>query len=166
MPWVTVVIEGSGALAYEGVVAAFRRTLPGAVVVYDNGSTDGTAQRARAAGAHVITEHRPGKGAAVRRLFAEVDTDHRERPAGSHGKLSTYGDGLRILRRLLRLYGDFEPSLWFGLPGLVAALAGLAFFVPVLVELTRTDRVAPPARRCPPQMLAWKPELVDDVSGP
>ena len=36
-----------------------------AVIVVDNGSTDGTAQVARACGARVVTEPRPGYGAAV-----------------------------------------------------------------------------------------------------
>nr|MCW2728331.1 glycosyltransferase [Aeromicrobium sp.] len=35
------------------------------VIVVDNGSTDGTADVARSLGAHVVTENRPGYGAAV-----------------------------------------------------------------------------------------------------
>ncbi|MCL8250835.1 glycosyltransferase family 2 protein [Aeromicrobium fastidiosum] len=35
------------------------------VIVVDNGSTDGTADVARSLGAQVVTEHRPGYGAAV-----------------------------------------------------------------------------------------------------
>lgn len=58
------------------VVADFQRALPGAVVyVYDNASTDDTAQRAREAGAVVRREHRPGKGNVVRRMFADIDAD-------------------------------------------------------------------------------------------
>ncbi len=43
--------------------------------VYDNGSTDGTALRAAEAGAVVRFEPTPGKGAVVRRMFADVDAD-------------------------------------------------------------------------------------------
>ena len=58
------------------VVADFRAALPGATVyVYDNRSTDGTGDVARAAGAVVRREPRPGKGVVVRRMFAEVDAD-------------------------------------------------------------------------------------------
>ena len=58
------------------VVAGFRAALPDATVyVYDNGSTDDTAARAAAAGAVVRTEPIPGKGAVVRRMFADVDAD-------------------------------------------------------------------------------------------
>ena len=58
------------------VVADFQRALPDAsIYVCDNASTDETAARARAAGATVLVEPRPGKGNAVRRLFASVEAD-------------------------------------------------------------------------------------------
>jgi glycosyltransferase involved in cell wall biosynthesis len=58
------------------VVAAFRAQLPEAVIyVYDNNSTDRTAEVARAAGAEVRREIRQGKGHVVRRMFADVDAD-------------------------------------------------------------------------------------------
>ncbi len=58
------------------VVADFRAALPQAIVyVYDNGSTDATALAAKAAGAVVRTEVRPGKGGVVRRMLGEVDAD-------------------------------------------------------------------------------------------
>lgn len=58
------------------VVGDFRRALPNAAVyVYDNNSSDGTAGSARDAGAIVRTETRQGKGAVVRRMFADIDAD-------------------------------------------------------------------------------------------
>src|ERR1700687_5720548 len=58
------------------VVADFRAALPGAVVyVYDNVSTDRTADRAREAGAIVRPELRRGKGNVVRRMFADIEAD-------------------------------------------------------------------------------------------
>lgn len=57
-------------------IERFAAAMPGAEIwVCDNGSTDGTTDSASNAGAHVIYEARPGKGNAVRRLFAEVDAD-------------------------------------------------------------------------------------------
>ncbi|MEN9315787.1 MAG: hypothetical protein RIS35_2180, partial [Pseudomonadota bacterium] len=43
--------------------------------VCDNTSRDGTAQRAREAGAIVLVEKALGKGNAVRRLFADIEAD-------------------------------------------------------------------------------------------
>jgi hypothetical protein len=58
------------------VVRRFREVLPGATVyVFDNGSTDGTAEAARAAGARVIDEPRRGKGHVVQSMFRTVDAD-------------------------------------------------------------------------------------------
>lgn len=58
------------------VIADFRAALPGAdIYVFDNNSTDGTAQIARDAGAIVRTEIRQGKGHVVRRIFADVEAD-------------------------------------------------------------------------------------------
>jgi glycosyltransferase involved in cell wall biosynthesis len=58
------------------VVTDFARALPGCLVyVYDNASTDRTAELARASGAIVRSEPIPGKGGVVRRMFAEIDAD-------------------------------------------------------------------------------------------
>lgn len=58
------------------VVADFRAALPGATIhVYDNNSTDRTAEVARAAGAIVRNETLQGKGNVVRRMFADVEAD-------------------------------------------------------------------------------------------
>ncbi|MET0181493.1 MAG: glycosyltransferase family 2 protein [Caulobacterales bacterium] len=57
-------------------VAAFRAALPQAdVFVYDNASTDKTADIAREAGAEVRLEPLKGKGNVVRRMFADVEAD-------------------------------------------------------------------------------------------
>lgn len=58
------------------VVSDFRAALPEAVIyVYDNASTDGTADIAAAAGAVVRREPRRGKGNVVRSMFRDVDAD-------------------------------------------------------------------------------------------
>ncbi|MCR5249990.1 MAG: glycosyltransferase family 2 protein [Lachnospiraceae bacterium] len=56
------------------VVRDAKKALPDAVVyVYDNNSTDATAERAREAGAVVRRESRQGKGFVMRRMFREID---------------------------------------------------------------------------------------------
>ena len=64
------------AAAIGQTIADFRAALPGATIyVYDNNSSDGTAEIARAAGAVVRTELMQGKGHVVRRMFADVEAD-------------------------------------------------------------------------------------------
>lgn len=60
----------------EKVVKDFRSALPEAVVyVYDNNSTDGTADIASSAGAVVRHEYKQGKGNVIRRMFREIDAE-------------------------------------------------------------------------------------------
>lgn len=57
-------------------IAGFRASLPSAVIyVYDNNSSDNTAEVARRSGAIVRFERMQGKGHVVRRMFADVDAD-------------------------------------------------------------------------------------------
>ncbi len=62
--------------AVAKVVTDLRQSVPTMTVyVYDNASTDRTAERASQAGAVVRFEPRKGKGNAVRRAFADIDAD-------------------------------------------------------------------------------------------
>ena len=64
------------AVTIAKVVRDFHASLPEArICVFDNGSTDGTAELAREAGAEVHVELRRGKGNVVRRMFADVEAD-------------------------------------------------------------------------------------------
>ena len=58
------------------VVSDFKKQLPEAeIYVYDNNSTDNTADIARQAGAIVRYEQRQGKGNVVRRMLADIEAD-------------------------------------------------------------------------------------------
>lgn len=62
------------ALTIKKVVEDWKRELPEATIyVYDNNSSDGTADIARAAGAVVRHEYAQGKGNVIRRMFREID---------------------------------------------------------------------------------------------
>ncbi len=58
------------------VVREFREQLPAATIyVFDNNSTDKTAEVARQAGAVVVRERRQGKGFVVQSMFRNVEAD-------------------------------------------------------------------------------------------
>ena len=58
----------------EKVVKDFKAVLKNAVIyVYDNNSTDKTAEIAEKAGAVVRYEYNQGKGNVIRRMFREID---------------------------------------------------------------------------------------------
>lgn len=63
-------------VAIGQLVHALKAELPEAsIYVYDNNSTDKTAEIARAAGAIVRTEPQKGKGNVVKRMFADIEAD-------------------------------------------------------------------------------------------
>jgi glycosyltransferase involved in cell wall biosynthesis len=65
--------------------------------------------------------------------YAEISAPYGARPAGSESKLSTYRDGVSILRMLLRLYRDLHPFKAFfalSLPWFV--LCGVLGYSPVV----------------------------------
>lgn len=60
----------------EKVVTDFKKALPEAVIyVYDNNSSDDTAEIARKAGAVVRHEYMQGKGNVIRRMFREINAE-------------------------------------------------------------------------------------------
>lgn len=60
----------------EKVVADAKKALPEAVIyVYNNNSTDRTAELAEKAGAVVRNEYMQGKGNVIRRMFREIDAE-------------------------------------------------------------------------------------------
>lgn len=244
------------ALTIRAVVEGFRKALPGCTVyVYDNNSTDGTAQIAREAGAVVGRETRAGKGNVVRRMFSEIDADiylmvdgddtydaaqasllvntlvaedadmvvaarigatekhqrkghafgnrmfnviysrlfgrefsdifsgyrafsrrfvksfpavsagfeietelsvhasqlrlpvaevalpYKDRPEGSHSKLSTLRDGARILKTIIVLLKEYKPLTFFGSIGLAGIALAVILALPILIEYSRTGLV-------------------------
>ena len=63
-------------LSVSKVINDWRRELPEATVyVYDNNSTDGTADAARESGAIVRHEYRQGKGNVIRSMFRDIDAE-------------------------------------------------------------------------------------------
>ncbi|MCR9079597.1 MAG: glycosyltransferase [Hyphomonadaceae bacterium] len=64
------------AVTIAKVIADFKAALPEAdIYVFDNNSSDNTAQIARDAGAIVRSERRQGKGHVVRRIFSDIEAD-------------------------------------------------------------------------------------------
>jgi glycosyltransferase involved in cell wall biosynthesis len=73
--------------------------------------------------------------------MTEVATAYRERIEGSHSKLSTYRDGLRILRLIAYLVKNERPLLFFGGVGALFAVISLGLGTPVVFEYVRTGLV-------------------------
>lgn len=80
--------------------------------------------------------------ALSRRLpIKEVVTDYFSRPEGSVSKLSTYKDGIRILKTIVMLIKEECPMMFFGLVALFLVLLSLVLGVPVVTEYIKTGLV-------------------------
>ena len=77
----------------------------------------------------------------LRMPVAEVETPYFARPEGSQSKLSTYGDGWRILTTILTLYRIERPLLYFGAIGIALALVALALGIPLALTFAETGLV-------------------------
>ncbi len=71
----------------------------------------------------------------------EIETTYFARPEGSVSKLSTYRDGLRILRTIVTLYRIERPVLFFGWIAAFFAVAALGLGVPLIWEFVETGKV-------------------------
>jgi len=77
----------------------------------------------------------------MRMAVAEVDTLYGSRPEGSVSKLSTWRDGFRILRTILRLLKNERPLEFFSSIGAAFGSTAAILFWPILVAYLETGLV-------------------------
>jgi glycosyltransferase involved in cell wall biosynthesis len=77
----------------------------------------------------------------LRMPVAELRTAYRERPPGSHSKLSTYRDGWRILRTIILLVRRERPLPFFGAAAAGMALLGAILALPLVQTWLATGLV-------------------------
>jgi glycosyltransferase involved in cell wall biosynthesis len=68
---------------------------------------------------------------------AEVETPYYARPEGSHSKLNTWRDGIRILGTIIKLYRSERPLGFFSGIGISLAIMSVGFAIPILVTYLR-----------------------------
>ncbi len=71
----------------------------------------------------------------------EIPIKYRDRPAGSVSKLNTVSDGIRVLKTIFNMFRFYRPLLFFTFAGLIVALIGFVFSIPVFSEYFRTGIV-------------------------
>ncbi len=70
-----------------------------------------------------------------------VVVDYRDRPSGSLSKLSTYSDGFKVIRMIVRLFKTFKPMAFYGLIASVLFAFAIGFFIPVFNAFLHTGLV-------------------------
>lgn len=71
----------------------------------------------------------------------EIPINFRDRPEGSVSKLSTFSDGMKVIRTIALMFKEYKPMLFFGTIAAIFILVGLAFFIPVFAEFLDTGLV-------------------------
>jgi glycosyltransferase involved in cell wall biosynthesis len=71
----------------------------------------------------------------------EVRTPYFARPQGSTSKLSTWSDGLRILRTILRIYRAERPLPFFGSIGVSLGIASVGLAIPIFITYIQDGTV-------------------------
>ena len=73
--------------------------------------------------------------------ITDVPIDYRDRPEGSYSKLSTFGDGAKVLRAIASLFKDHKPMAFFGWKAHILIVLGLIAGIPVIAEYFQTGLV-------------------------
>lgn len=87
--------------------------------------------------------------------IAEIPIEYRDRPEGSESKLSTFGDGFKVLMMIMTLFKEYKPMNLFGIISLICFILGLVCGIPVIADFARTGLV----ERFPTAILALGFEL-------
>ena len=77
----------------------------------------------------------------LRMPVGEVETRYGARPEGSHSKLSTFGDGWKILKTIATLYRIERPVLFYGGIGALLLIAAILLAVPLVLTYMQTGLV-------------------------
>ena len=77
----------------------------------------------------------------LRMPYGEVPTPYFERLEGSESKLSTYKDGWRILKTIIKLYANERPTFFFGVIGLFILTIASIIMIPIILTYLSTREV-------------------------
>ena len=77
----------------------------------------------------------------LRMPCGEINTRYGSRPEESVSKLSTYRDGFRILKTIMRLYMVEKPLEFFGIPSFALAATSIVLAIPLFHEYIATGLV-------------------------
>ena len=74
-------------------------------------------------------------------LIEEVPVAYRDRIEGSDSKLSTFADGMRVLRTIFLLFRDYRPMRFFGILAAILLAASVLLFLRPLADYLATGLV-------------------------
>ena len=73
--------------------------------------------------------------------IVEEPIEYKDRPDGSESKLNTYSDGFKVIKKIFSLFKSTKPFAFFSIITLILLAIVAAFFIPILIDFTRTGIV-------------------------
>ncbi|MCF6320936.1 MAG: glycosyltransferase [Rhizobiaceae bacterium] len=77
----------------------------------------------------------------LRLPVSEISFPYNDRPEGSESKLSTFRDGIKIMKTIIVLLKEYKPLYFFGVIGLLGAILSVLMAIPIFVEFSKTGTV-------------------------
>ncbi len=74
-------------------------------------------------------------------IIKEIPIVYRDRPEGSNSKLNTVGDGIKVVKTIVKMFKDFKPRQFFWLIAFILAFIGLLIGLPVIIEFIKTSYI-------------------------
>lgn len=77
----------------------------------------------------------------LRLPVSEISFPYNDRPEGSESKLSTFKDGIKILKTIVVLLKEYKPLYFFGIISILGALLSIILSIPIFIEFSKTGAV-------------------------
>ncbi len=91
----------------------------------------------------------------------EIPIVYRDRPSGSISKLSTLGDGIKVVKTIVKMFKDYKPLTFFTTIAVLLFAIGLLVGIPVIAEFVKTNYIT----KVPSSILATGIVLLSVIIG-
>lgn len=91
----------------------------------------------------------------------EIPIVYRDRPSGSISKLSTLGDGIKVVKTIVKMFKDYKPLTFFTTIAVLLFVIGLLVGIPVIAEFVKTNYIT----KVPSSILATGIVLLSVIIG-
>ncbi len=91
----------------------------------------------------------------------EIPIVYRDRPNGSTSKLSTLGDGIKVVKTIVKMFKDYKPFTFFTTIAVLLFVIGLLVGIPVIAEFVKTNYIT----KVPSSILATGIVLLSVIIG-
>jgi len=75
-------------------------------------------------------------------IIKEIPITYRDRKEGSFSKLNTISDGIKVIKKIVSMYKDYKPRVFFFVIAAIFIILGIAVGIPVIIEYFKTRYIS------------------------